>query len=426
MIEFIFKPSRMVAGKKLISRTYSGRYALRAGDTVRTICLYTEDKQVALKRLRDMVSMKQAEAEGIIQPELIRSAAGASLVSLVSEYKSDLSGRGLEKRHVKSTVLRIERIVGGAGWLRLADVNPSSFVAWRAKLTCSAKTKKEYQTSINAFLNWLVRMGKLAVNPLAHVDRVDVRGKQVRQSRAYTAAELSALCKVVPADRRLVYLFLTYTGARKSEAKKLRWSDLFMDQESPCVVFRASTTKDKDKRTVPLRAELGEMLRSRLGAESEVVFPERPSGLVFPTFPSWETFLKDLERAGIARKDDDGRVVHFHAFRKTFQTWGAAAGVGQRAAQEMLGHSDPSLTAGVYTDIAGLALTSEVAKLPWVDENYAQLHAQTGTKTCAQTGFRDILTQLQELVQKALSEGDRAEKAALKMVVGDGFEPSEA
>jgi hypothetical protein len=43
--------------------------------------------------------------------------------------------------------------------------------------------------------------------------------------------------------------------------------------------------------------------------------------------------------------------VHFHSFRKTWQTLGAGHGVNQRAAQEILGHSDPSPTANVYTDI---------------------------------------------------------------------------
>ncbi|MGC4071873.1 MAG: tyrosine-type recombinase/integrase [Nibricoccus sp.] len=60
----------------------------------------------------------------------------------------------------------------------------------------------------------------------------------------------------------------------------------------------------------------------------------------------------DLRKAGIDRKDSSGRVVHFHAFRKTFQTWCVVAGVSQRAAQELLGHSDPALTANVYTDVA--------------------------------------------------------------------------
>ena len=37
-----------------------------------------------------------------------------------------------------------------------------------------------------------------------------------------------------------------------------------------------------------------------------------------------------------------GRVVHFHSFRKTMQSLGVRYGINQRAAQEMLGHSDAS------------------------------------------------------------------------------------
>lgn len=102
----------------------------------------------------------------------------------------------------------------------------------------------------------------------------------------------------------------------------------------------------------------------------------------------------------VERRDDQGRVVHFHAFRKTFQTFGARAGIGQRSAQAILGHSDPSLTANVYTDEQALALGAEVAKLPWID---AQLHSQTLTKTHS---IRPVGEILRELVQAAKSLGD--------------------
>ena len=37
-------------------------------------------------------------------------------------------------------------------------------------------------------------------------------------------------------------------------------------------------------------------------------------------------------------------MVHFHALRKTFQTLGVVAGINQRSAQALLGHSDPALS----------------------------------------------------------------------------------
>ena len=67
------------------------------------------------------------------------------------------------------------------GWRALSEIRPDAFVSWRATLTSSAKTVKEYQTSAAAFPNWLVRVDRLAANPLAKIDKIDVRGKQVRE-----------------------------------------------------------------------------------------------------------------------------------------------------------------------------------------------------------------------------------------------------
>lgn len=234
------------------------------------------------------------------------------------------------------------------------------WVKWRASLTCAARTIRAYQTSLFAWLNWLVRMEQLAANPLAKVGAVKVRGKSVRPSRAFTSVEFAALLRVAPWHRRIAYQFLAYTGARKGEARSLQWADLELS-ERPCVRFREERTKSARKRVVPLKAELAQALRDHQTTlrESGALGAE-----VFPLFPSDDAFHADLRRADIEKRDAGGRVVHFHAIRKTFQTWGAVAGVGQRSAQEMLGHSDPALTAGVYTDVAALALHDEVAKLP--------------------------------------------------------------
>jgi len=246
-------------------------------------------------------------------------------------------------------------------------------------------------------------MGKLTANPLAKVDRVDIRGKAVRKSRAFTVEEFAKLCAGSPAGRRLAYLFLVYTGARKNVVAALHWSDLDLG-EKPAVLFRSETTKDKDSRPVPLKPELAALLREAKGKDS--------AGVVFSPFPSDDALHADLRRAGIERKDATGRVLHFHAFRKTFQTWGAVAGIGQRSAQEMLGHSDPSLTAGVYTDVAALQLHSEVAKLPWVGaQSGVAIDAQKCARIAAPSRFRGLLTELIELAKDVLPEGEKTDLA---------------
>src|SRR5690606_15670301 len=102
--------------------------------------------------------------------------------------------------------------------------------------------------------------------------------------------------------------------------------------------------------------------------------------------------------------DSAGRRVYFHAFRKTFQTWGVAYGVGQRFAQELLGHSDPALTANVYTGVAALDLHGEVDKLPWIHDT----HIDTQKFVCAGVyeRFRGMLAELVTLAQEAVSEAE--------------------
>ncbi len=121
------------------------------------------------------------------------------------------------------------------------------------------------------------------------------------------------------------------------------------------------------------------------------------SDLLFPDFPSYDALLADLKRAGIERRDSMGRVVHFHSFRKTWQTWGVTAGISQRVAQEVLGHSDPALTANVYTDVPAVGMHDEIAKLPWVSS--APQGAPETSKSGAVQQFRKMLDELVSLAK---------------------------
>lgn len=422
MTEYVYRPVRIRAGKRVVSDLFYGRYALMRGGRVVTVSLGTPDKKVAQKRLRDLIVERQREAEGIIAPRTIRQAAAAPLGELVDAYASELASK-ITAKHAKGTVARIRRITTGNSWRVLGDITPSSFVLWRARLKVSAKTKKEYQVSINAFLNWLVKMEKLAANPLAKVDQVDIRGKMVRPVRAFTDAEIVALL-AVSGRRRLAYLVLLYTGLRKTEVKRLAWGDIHLDDERPYLLARAGTTKDKDKRAIPLHPHLVPVLRLL-----RPVNVAADASVFAGTFPKRGSLLRDFKRAGIERVDALGRVVHFHAFRKTFQTLGVRHGVNQRAAQELLGHSDPKLTANAYTDVPALGLHAEVAKLPWFggaslsSEGVAK-DAQNGANSPCALDFRSVLTQLIQIAQTIVGQQKAGPCGPAQVVEVAGVEPA--
>ena len=62
-------------------------------------------------------------------------------------------------------------------------------------------------------------------------------------------------------------------------------------------------------------------------------------------------FNRILHRARIARTDEDGRKLDIHALRHTFGSRLARNGVGLVHVQRLMGHSDPKLTAQVYTHL---------------------------------------------------------------------------
>ena len=94
-----------------------------------------------------------------------------------------------------------------------------------------------------------------------------------------------------------------------------------------------------------------------------------PDGLI-------RIFDRDLVFAGIARvekrngknvvikTDERGRTIDIHALRHTFGTHLCAAGVPLRTAQAAMRHSDPSLTANVYTDPKLLDVAGALEALP--------------------------------------------------------------
>ena len=427
MIEFIFRPSRTVAGKRIVSRLFSGRYAVEKGASPVTVRLNTPDREIARKRLRDIVLEKQREQEGIIAPKAVRTAAAASLADLVSEYETDLQGRGLDGKHVHDSVTRMRRMLSQTGWARLSDVRADAFVKWRAALACSAKTVKEYQVSACAFLNWLVRTDRLALNPLAKVDKIDVRGKQVRASRTYTESELARLFAAA-GKYAIGYQVLLYTARRWSEVHALVWGDLHLDEAEPFALFREGTTKDKDKCAVPLKAELADQLRALRPADCLPTDRALKGHLA-----NYDLFRKHLKRAGIAHKDALGSVLHLHSFRKTWQTLGVRYGVNQRAAQEVLGHSDANLTAKAYTDVPALGLNVEVAKVPWVSApgDCAQRSAQKSGIPGHPASSAGTLADLLPFTKKAGSEElshlpafSDALWRLLKLGAGAGFEPA--
>lgn len=312
---------------------------------------------------------------------ILGSGATVSLPALQAETAIGL-GRLIDAWHAALTVRamgdrnryrsRVKFIAETCGWVVIEQATPDSIDPWLTLVAERGDSPSSVNNALSAlatFFEWTKqRTGKPAVNWARGVSRPpNIKGAG---SRACTSAEL---VRLVAAARRAIqtdprqkrstrdrqYVVSAYAGLRASELLRLRvgWLDLQSDPprlELPAGARKARKTKT---RTMLLHPET-------LDALIPLCQGKTPDSPIFPGAVDPESFRRDLERAGIDEVDRRGRVLTFHGLRKTFGTQLARFGVGQRAAQALLDHSDANTTARIYQDADLLPLFLELCKVP--------------------------------------------------------------
>jgi integrase len=188
---------------------------------------------------------------------------------------------------------------------------------------------------------------------------------------------LVALLERQGEERALIYKTLALTGLRKNELATLTMRQIEFTPKGAFAVLDPGDEKNRQGTTVPFRADLAADLNAwvtaclaRLQAECRRQGASVPARLPADTpifkMPTGMTriFDRDLSAAGIAKRDERGRVLDIHALRVTFGTHLCAAGVPLRVAQTLMRHSKPELTANIYTDPKLLDVAGALNALP--------------------------------------------------------------
>ncbi len=330
---------------------FRGRFKVTPNGKVRDVPLGTTDRQVAEKRLADIVREEQRESAGLIAPKSQRETASARLETHIQDYVSDRRAIGRDEKYVRELEQKLVKLASECGWQSAAQVTPESFCAWRAKQRKNPKTLNEYLNAINGLMNWLER--RIGPNPLRHVQKVQTNGTEKTKRRAFTSDELDRLVSM-SGSRGVVYLVAARTGIRRGELAQIEWRDVHLDAPQPFVAVRASVAKNHLHAMQPLTPDAVCALRELHSARAT-----EPNDRLFSAgIPRMEQFRKDLDAAGIRLVDSRGERADFHALRKTFGTMLTLAGIGERTVMELMRHSDMRLTAKIYTD-ANMLPTSE-------------------------------------------------------------------
>ncbi len=362
-------------GKLRETRSYYLRYRIGDMPVDKWKSLGVTDKQVATKKAQEFVQEREREAAGILEPKAVRDSAKKALTAHLDDYVADLTARGRNGRGGRGARLlasRIRILLQECVWQIPSNVNANSFIVWRSRQTCSARTLNHYLQGMISFLNWMEKTGRINLNPLKYVAKVDERGKQKRVRRAFTDEELRKLV-AGSADRGIIYFTGARTGLRQEELKQMTWGDLHLDAKAPFVTVRDCVAKNKKEESVQLVPEIVEALRKHQPEMTRLTDRVFPNGI-----PRASRLRKDAERNGIPYQDDLGRYADFHALRYTWATFLQRNGVAQRFAMKLMRHSDIKLTAKVYTDEMQLPIYDAIKNLPRLNGvlPYTQIRAQ--------------------------------------------------
>ncbi|MBX9792233.1 MAG: site-specific integrase [Pirellulales bacterium] len=285
-----------------------------------------------------------------------------SIAQHVADYLADVRGRGRSVKHVAEAKRLLDTIFQRQSVRTLDDLTLAKFDGFLTDLAQhgrSPRTRNAYRQAAVAFANWLAKKGRLPNNPLLNVSRAV--GKGVRFRRALTLAELTSLVRTAehrnPA-RALLYRLAVGTGLRRNELKSLRVRHLRLDDSLPTLHLPGEHTKNGKDAVIPIVPWLVQALQV-------VVQSKEPNDAVVRIpHDILRRFKGDLNAAGIAFADADGRRADFHSLRKCCATLLTIQGVHPRVVQQILRHSTLDLTMTTYTDGSLLPLGEAVAKLP--------------------------------------------------------------
>ena len=234
------------------------------------------------------------------------------------------------------------------GNLRLTEITTErvdAFRSMRAREVARRTVNRELM-ALSAILRYAREIGVPAASP--KIRKLKVSRKR-RHAEAWTAAEVEALyqaCEATEPGLLPLVVFLLNTGARRSEAIALRWSEVDVRRRLVRIWPRtddddAFDTKNSEPREVPISDALFPFL-ARAPRRAEWVFPTR-SKRRYAEFPK-KRFARVVKAAGLeggAHKCRHTFATHFLAQVPDLYLLGRLLGQDYAAVTEMYAHLLP-------------------------------------------------------------------------------------
>ncbi len=244
--------------------------------------------------------------------------------------------------------------MGWLGNIKMGDINKQTMESFTAYLSKDANVGNSTYNAIirvlKAVFNHAVEDGVMVSNPLGK--KLGRMKPVVSNTEALLPADIPKIIDAVSEEDlywRTLYLFLIATGCRRGEIVALRWDDLDLDSDYPCVYIRHSVEYIPGQ---PLTVVDAKTLNSRrsIYLPKMVVDPLKEMreqcdiGFVFCGKQGNEELLHpDSINTHTDRMCERRGLKHFtpHTLRRTFATTLAIREkIDPKTLQTLMGHSD--------------------------------------------------------------------------------------
>lgn len=370
-------------------RIWYARYRDESG-RVRKVAGFT-DKGATLQ----IATNKEKEADLIRAGLKEASRPERSIREELEAFRLSLEHKEVSAAQIDLVAGRCEKVLAGCDVFRVAEIDGAKVEGWLSsqrkrsrkdgRQGMSVQTSNHYLRAMKQFTRWLLRQKRLSVDPLTHLDLLNVDVDRRHDRRALSDSEVerllaatlagSTVMKMEPTERHMLYVLALSTGLRASELASLKRESISLESNPPTFKVSAGYSKRRRHDVLPLPSNILDMARAWLGGKKagEALWP----GSWAKNRYAGRMLKADLEAAEIPYRNDDGQFADFHALRHTFISNLARGGVPLATAQKLARHSTPVLTAARYTHIDLADQSKEVEKLP---PTGAQFGARRGHK----------------------------------------------
>lgn len=239
------------------------------------------------------------------------------------------------------------------GQRSLRDLRPVAVERWLESLPHAPSTRAKIRNLMSALFQHAIRQEWAENNPIR---AVRVSAKRLEEPDILTAQEVHALILELPEPCRTMALLAALTGLRASEMLGLQWQDV--DLDGRVIRLRRGVVNQEisdlktigSRRPLPIPPVVADALREW---QKQTSFSQ-PENWVFAspqtggTQPYWPNTLLKRHVQPAALRLGISKTVGWHTFRRSFATLLYANENDVKTAQELMRHSTPIVTMGVY------------------------------------------------------------------------------